>query len=649
MTKNGYTCKRSERLPSRRPRRGLLVLAVTLAVLSLQGTAARPVFAQDAALQVERQTVVLGGLQDSGARLTELVDDTQPTISIDDQSLLKVGYVVRVDQEAMLISGLSDSPDTMTVQRGASGTEADWHAAGAKVLASFFMIDILVDDLTDRPAGTLGAGVGSDILQDSGATLAAPSPQVPGLKSDNRFQDSGATVTGYINDPPPGPRPISEVEISDVSLLGEGSVVKVDDELMLVLELADNEDPEPDTMTVERGREGTTIVDHNADTPILEDFIDVLITDQDVLSVGSIVKVDSEEMSLVGLQEGSPDIMTVVRPSDPGGRRAHSPSQGKVIYEDFVDILISDQSLLRVESVVRVDDEQMYVLDLTEGGGNDIMTVARAFGGTDPAAHAVGAQVYDVGGLGAYGFALEFDPITLRLVTVANGTFLGGTGRPVSCSAFEGPFVESGAVLEESVDENATEIPISNQSVLRVAQPVRVGTEVMTIRGLREGSPDEMSVFRGLTPSPHGQYDPVFAKGGTGVDSARYDCTSQGDSTMPGNKGSGLLARVTLAAIHWPADATPLTLADTLFLDIAGNTLPHGTAGGSVMVTGCPDADLNGAVNILDLEQVIRAMIGQVEPGPQHDVDNNGFVNILDVQLAALVAFFSDSTVYCSE
>ena len=75
--------------------------------------------------------------------LTAGVDDTQTTFTInlallgpEEQNLLTVGVLVQVDYEQMVVTDFDPDTSTVTVTRGARGTEADDHDNGAEVLVA---------------------------------------------------------------------------------------------------------------------------------------------------------------------------------------------------------------------------------------------------------------------------------------------------------------------------------------------------------------------------------------------------------------------------------------------------------------------------------------------------------------------------------
>ncbi len=87
-----------------------------------------------------------GWLQDSGATLANDVGIHQTVIPITDQSKLRVGWIARVDFERMLVTGLTDgSPDTMTVQRGYDGDPVIEHISGSRIFASGATLEGAVD------------------------------------------------------------------------------------------------------------------------------------------------------------------------------------------------------------------------------------------------------------------------------------------------------------------------------------------------------------------------------------------------------------------------------------------------------------------------------------------------------------------------
>jgi hypothetical protein len=274
----------------------------------------------------------------------------------------------------------------------------------------------------------------------------------------DKFENSGATLAKLINSTE------TSLTVSDLHPLLAGRTVKLDAEQMYVSNL------NPGWLQ----DSGATLAN---DVGIYQTVIP--ITDQTQLRVGWTVRVDLELMYIQALTEGSPDTMTVQRGY--GGDTPSTHSSGKPIFAasptlaGTVDnsqtvIPITDKDLLKVGWTALVDDELMYIQALTEGSP-DTMTVQRAYSGSSASAHSSGKSVFAIA-----------------------------------------------VALEGDVTETQTVIPITDQSQLAVGRVARLGTELMLIQTLTEGSPDTMTVQRaygGSFARTHNSGESVFVERNT--------------------------------------------------------------------------------------------------------------------------------------
>ncbi len=104
--------------------------------------------------------VVAGAYYNSGVTLKADVDHRPSTVNvpISDQSLLRIGWKVKIDTEIMLIQNLVEggSTDTMVVWRGYEGTYVGAHSNGTVVKGPTVSVDIWAKDVAASPYG-LGA------------------------------------------------------------------------------------------------------------------------------------------------------------------------------------------------------------------------------------------------------------------------------------------------------------------------------------------------------------------------------------------------------------------------------------------------------------------------------------------------------------
>ena len=212
----------------------------------------------------------------------------------------------------------------------------------------------------------------------------------------------------------------------------------------------------------------------------------------------------------------------------------------------YVNIQISDQSLLRVGWKVKLDTEIMLIQGLTEGGSTDTMLVWRGYAGTYVGAHNNGAVVKgptvtvdiwakDVAaspyGLGAFQVYLNFPPEVEPIKVSLDYQWLASTGRDPWCN---GP--------------------------------------------THSGSLWEMNCFTLPNPGPEDE-----------------------DWGPPGPNGSGIIGH---ARVLPPSSGIAMvSLSGSYLVDVHGNTISIGIQNMSFRIVACPDADLNGSINVIDAFQ----------------------------------------------
>ena len=442
--------------------------------------------------------IPLNGLYDSGVTLVNAIDTVATQIAISDYKPLKIGLTVEVDWELMTVTGLTPgSPAKMIVQRPNPVS----HAAGTHVWANAAPVQILVSDLGERDTGAeLDATVDSNVFETSGATLTQTvdaaqqdltvsdwsvlyTGRTAMVQSEKLYINSvdagfwgktGATVAAYVTYNPTNPD-ADPISVSDQSKLGVGWTVQVDSEKMLIISLQEGS---PDTMTVERGYDGSTITSHSSGAIIrqiratLADDVayqtEIPISDKDLLAVGQIVRVGLELMHIEALSGTSPPYtMTVERGYAYSSIQEHGSGEpifidfdsgattaGLAIIDDEVtSIPISDKDLLAVGLTVRVDFELMEITGLNEGSP-DTMDVIRGRSPSSASSHFFGAVI----------FAQS----------------------------------DSTATLTSDVESHVTVIPISSKDLLQAGWVARVDDEKMYIEALSGTSPPyTMTVVRG--------------------------------------------------------------------------------------------------------------------------------------------------------
>jgi hypothetical protein len=212
----------------------------------------------------------------------------------------------------------------------------------------------------------------------------------------------------------------------------------------------------------------------------------------------------------------------------------------------YVNVQISDQSLLRVGWKVKLDTEIMLIQNLIEGGSTDTMVVWRGYEGTFVGAHNNGAAVkgptvtVDIWakdvvaspyGLGAFQLYLNFPPEVEPIKVSLDYQWLASTGRDPWCN---GP--------------------------------------------THSGSLWEMSCFTLPNPGPD---DPSWYPAGP--------------------NGSGIIGHVRVLPPE--SGIAMVSLSGSYLVDVQSNMIPIGVQNMSFRIVACPDADLNGSINVLDAYQ----------------------------------------------
>jgi hypothetical protein len=337
---------------------------------------------------------VRGTWSDSGATLKADVDESPSTTSIliSDKSFLpKPGpegdcatpedCTIKVDSESMLIEQLIDGgygnptpPDTMVVQRGVNGSVANSHLSGRPIKAHTVSVSIYANNVTD----TTGLGAfqvymtlppGLEIIKMTAQTtwLTSTYRSLWGCDSfhdeNTRTWQVSCSTTGTT---PLGPKgsgliakvillPSEDIGLRTVSLAGQlvniSSTVIPSTSAPLkirVLECPDaNLDGDVDSGDI--GQVARNMGDSGEDSgAALVSQVDASQTDMEVsdqslllqtnplhdncLELPCTISIDTEQMTLQALQEGTPDTMTVARPIN-----AKLHNAGAHIYRPTVD------------------------------------------------------------------------------------------------------------------------------------------------------------------------------------------------------------------------------------------------------------------------------------------------------------------------
>jgi hypothetical protein len=481
---------------------GAFLLAVLAAVMPGSDRAALAQTANINILTSANNPIPLNGLYDSGVTLVYAIGTTAAPIAISDYKPLKIGLTVEVDSELMTITDLTPgSPATMTVDRPNPVS----HAANKHVWANAAPVEVFLSDVGERETGAkLAAGINSNLFEPSGATL---TQAVDAAQKDLTVSDwsvlytgrtamagsekmyinsvdagfwgkTGATLAGCAANDPVDPVPpcvnYNTIPISDQSKLGVGWTVQVDSEKMLISALYDGS---PDTMTVQRGYDGSTITYHHSGAIIhrvratlagdVAYQTVIPISNKTLLVVGQTVRVGLELMHIEALSGGPPYTMTVERGYASSSIQEHASGEtifidsdsgatlaGLGIIDDQVTTIpISDKDLVAVGQTVRVDFELMQITALHEGSP-DTMDVIRGRPPSSASSHFSSAVIFKQ--------------------------------------------QNSNDTLAAHVESDVTVIPISSKDLLQVGWVALVDDEKMYIEALSGTSPPyTMTVVRG--------------------------------------------------------------------------------------------------------------------------------------------------------
>jgi hypothetical protein len=347
------------------------------------------------------------------------------------------------------------------------------------------------------------------------------------------------------------------------------------------------------------------------------------------------------------------------------GTTAASHAFNAVINENVVDVPVSNAAIIGVNSILQIDNERMNVKALRFNP--DVIEVVRAVNGTTAASHSNGAAITDIDGLGGFDLQFEMDRTYGDVITATNGNFLercttdtngdgqvcnlGDEGRDADCQYDLGVFENSTATLSSSIGTSDTVINISDQSVLRVGGAVRIDSEDMVVRSLKEGTPDQMTVFRGASPASHSAGAAVFAQN-VHVGGFRFRCITT--SIYPfnyGPTGEGTLGFVWVM----PMQRTPVTplpledLHDESLVDISGGSISYTLNEGRMTIAKCPDPNNSGAITQADWLEIARASLGIITPDVnKHDLNGNNVVGTEDRLIVARILFlYSVSVANC--
>ena len=214
------------------------------------------------------------------------LDDTSTTVEVTDAAALQAvagepdNFVIQVDDEQMLVTGVDDADNVLTVQRGYDSTAPIAHDAGAAVVVSpgtsvaVPTLETLVDPTTltlNNAAGLAATNVVPFVIHVDNEAMLVTNVSGDTLTVERGYDNTaigehavGALV--FAANPPGLDAATATINVSNVAALGAavGTVVEIDDEQMKV----DNVDIADGTLTVERGFNETTAATHAAGAPV---------------------------------------------------------------------------------------------------------------------------------------------------------------------------------------------------------------------------------------------------------------------------------------------------------------------------------------------------------------------------------------------
>jgi len=668
-----------------------------------------------------------GWLQDSGATLANDVGIYQTVIPITDQSKLKVGWTVRVDLELMYIEALTDgSPDTMTVQRAYGGDTPSTHDSGHPIFAASPTLAGTVDNsqpvipITDKDLLKVGwiAQVGSELMYIEARTEGSPdtmtvergySGSLPSAHSSGKSVFAIAVaLAGNVNET------TTVIPITDQSQLVVGWVARVGTELMLIQGRTEGS---PDTMTVQRAYGGSFATTHNSGESVfverntsanLSSAVQIYqtvvpISDRDLLQVGWTARVEGERMLITGLTDGSPDTMTVTRGYDNtpvsahdsggtvysgldrisvirgyGGTIKATHNAGTLIYIDLRTLTVDSRALLSKDSVIRVGNEYMSIVELPEGD-EDAIRVSRGERGSTAASHSTGDLIFDADGLGGYSFEVTTDsvpaylqPVYARDGDLQRNTFVGSIEIGAECNNAvdddgdwkinDGcpamPGAETGAQCSNAIDDDGDGkindgCPAVGAAETACADAIdndgdgKINDGCPTVNGIPEtgtkcnnaiDDDDDGKINDGCPGRT--LYAPTLQ-----VEGNSLQLSQATTGTEPGSTGSGTLATFTVWAKQLTL-GTSLNLSNLVsvtLIDVSADVIPSALRSRQVRIVKCPDVDPapDRVVNINDVYAIAQAAFAEPQPPyqPKYDIDSNAVVDIADVYSAAAFAF----------
>jgi hypothetical protein len=171
---------------------------------------------------------------------------------------------------------------------------------------------------------------------------------------------------------------------------------------------------------------------------------------------------------------------------------------------------------------------------------------------------------------------------------------------------------------------------------------LRLDSEDIVVKGISEGTPDTLVVYRSALPASHSAGTAIYAQN-TLLNGITFNCTSS--SPFPYNYGpigAGVLAYARLMPIQRtpPASLPTLVLSNQNLLDVSSDSVASTLSQGKLTVSKCPDPNGSGKVTQPDWLEIARAVFGIIPPVvSKHDMNGNNAVGDEDRLIAARILF----------
>ena len=325
-------------------------------------------------------------------------------------SAVSNGDTIEVDGEQMTVTAVTANPASagnsiLTVTRNANGVGEAAHSSGATVYKAVADTIVQVTNTTTTSSVTVGDVIKVDNEQMLVTAVAAVNAVSPGIWNLTVTRGYNSTTEATHN----AGAAVSKVTLDTrVSVTGTAvavnDVIQVDNEQMKVTAVTSSGGNSV-LLTVTRGFNGTTEATHSSGATVYDVVPDTTLqitnTGSVEVAAGDVIQVGSEQMLVTAVTAGATNIwnLTVTCAASgstapprhptlrgpPSRRPPWTPGESRIT-----------GSVVAVNDVIQVDNEQMLVTAVTPSGSNSILTVTRAYNSTTEVGHSNGATVFDV-------------------------------------------------------------------------------------------------------------------------------------------------------------------------------------------------------------------------------------------------------------